>query len=400
MRQHTAPLIVAADGASAALTSVMPGQHGWPEATIQDLVHRHPECLPIREIDPAFADPVPICTELNTPVGAIDNLLVTPTGLPVLVECKLWSNPEARRKVVAQILDYAKELVRWTAADLQREASKRLGETGNPLLARVRAAGHDVDEIDFNDALTRNLRIGRCLLLLVGEGIRESVEAIAEYLSDHAGLHFALGLVEMPIYDLPGGGRLVTPRVLVRTHVIRREVIALPESLTLRDADADAAEAMEESDEPTGRVAFWKAFVRGLRLDDPEQSAPRPGRQGYVTVTLPVPGGNCWLTVYRNESRSEVGVYLSYARAGIGERVVARLLEDWDAIREQLGGTPRIDVEKDGRRLVIDHLRTGPWTSPDEMTRALSWLRVRTNDFVNALRPRVKAAMADLSGEP
>ena len=57
-----------------------------------------------------FSGPVPICTELNTPAGAIDNFLVTPKGLPVLVECKLWRNPEARREVVGQILDYAKEL--------------------------------------------------------------------------------------------------------------------------------------------------------------------------------------------------------------------------------------------------------------------------------------------------
>lgn len=398
MRQHTTPLVIGENGVQP-LAPVSAGQHGWSEAFIQDLVQRHPSCLPIREIDPAFADPVPICTELNTPVGPIDNLLVTAGGLPVLVECKLWSNPESRRKVVAQILDYAKELVRWTAADLQREASKRLGESGNPLLTRVRAAGHDIDETDFNDALTRNLRLGRCLLLLVGEGIRENVEAIAEYLVEHAGLHFTLGLIELPIYDLPGGGRLVAPRVLTRTHVIRREVISLPANLALRDTDAEPVETSDETDEPFDRVPFWKAFVRDLRLDDPEQPAPRPGRQGYVNVMLPVRGGNGWLTVYRNEARREVGVYLSYSRTTVGERVVARVLEDWDTIRGDLGGSVRIDVDKHGRRLVTDHFQTGPWTNPEEMARALVWLRARTNDFVNVLRPRVKAAMADLSGE-
>jgi hypothetical protein len=103
------------------------------EADIQALVHAHPGSLPIAEIDPMFAGAVPVCTELNTPAGAIDNLLITPSGLPVLVECKLWRNPEGRREVVGQILDYAKELTRWSSSDLQREVSRRLKRDGNPL---------------------------------------------------------------------------------------------------------------------------------------------------------------------------------------------------------------------------------------------------------------------------
>jgi len=48
-------------------------------------------------------------------------------GRLAVVEVKLWRNPEARRKVVAQILDYAKELSNWDYEDLQREVSKRVG---------------------------------------------------------------------------------------------------------------------------------------------------------------------------------------------------------------------------------------------------------------------------------
>ena len=152
-----------------------------------------------------FSGPVPICTELNTPAGPIDNFMVTPSGLPVLVECKLWRNPEARREVVSQILDYAKELSRWSSSDVQREVSHRLKRDGNPLLDMVRAVDREVDEQQFNDALTANLRRGRFLLLIVGDGIREGVEAIAEYLQLHAGLHFSLGLVELPTYVMPNG---------------------------------------------------------------------------------------------------------------------------------------------------------------------------------------------------
>jgi hypothetical protein len=143
-------------------------------------------------------------------------------------------------------------------------------------------------------------------------------------------------------------------------------------------------------------MSFWTEFVRDLSFDDPEQQKPRAGRQGYVTSPLPVPGGHCWLVSYRSEPQSRVGVYLSYFRDGIGSRIVERLLEDQGDILAELGGSAHIQPQRDGRRLVIDFVNTGPWSLPAERERALSWLRARTNDFVNVLRPRLKAVLAEL----
>ena len=121
--QHCKPLFIPVAGGDAVTLpqlSLQGGLQAISEAEIQALVHSHPECLPIAEIDPIFVGPVAICRELVTSAGSIDNLMVTPTGLPVLVECKLWRNPEARREVVGQILDYATDLRRWSSSDLQR----------------------------------------------------------------------------------------------------------------------------------------------------------------------------------------------------------------------------------------------------------------------------------------
>jgi hypothetical protein len=81
----------------------------YDEAWLQRLIMAHPRLLPVDQIEPAFADLVPICMELPTPSGYLDNLLVTASGDLALVECKLWRNPEARREVIGQIIDYAKE---------------------------------------------------------------------------------------------------------------------------------------------------------------------------------------------------------------------------------------------------------------------------------------------------
>jgi hypothetical protein len=129
--------------------------------------------------------------------------MVTASGLPVIVESKLWRNPEGRREVVGQILDYAKELTRWSSSDLQREMSRRLKHSGNPMLDLIRPAAPDVDEVSFNDAMTTNLRSGRFRLLIVSDGTREGMKAIAEYLQGHAGLHFSLGLALHPPMQVP-----------------------------------------------------------------------------------------------------------------------------------------------------------------------------------------------------
>ena len=52
-------------------------------------------------------------------------LLITPDGNLVLVECKLWRNPQARREVLAQIIDYAKDLIRLDFEALGRSRDGR-----------------------------------------------------------------------------------------------------------------------------------------------------------------------------------------------------------------------------------------------------------------------------------
>lgn len=407
-RQHASPILVQGElGSSVTLKQIDRGTSaaGITEAWIQDLVQRHPGCLPIEEIDPIFAGPIPICTELNTNVGRIDNFLVTPSGLPVLVECKLWRNPEGRREVVGQILDYAKELARWSSSDLQREVARRCPGEGNPLLRLLKNAGHTVDEISFNDALTYNLRKGRFLLLIVGDGIREGVEAISEYLQRHLGLHFSLGLVEMPVFDHPGGGFIVTPRILARTQTITRNVVNLPDGMALVDVDEDDGEARSPlqrrsqcfgmSDE---QEAFWAEFISDLRLDDPEQPLPRAARQGHIKMRLPAPQGSCWITIWRDVARDEVGLSLKWSSDSLGEAAAHALIEEWPDVSAELGGSA-ILAEVGGRLTITEQIKAGSLKEEAGRRQAFQQLGARLNAWVNVFRPRVRSAVADMQGE-
>ena len=396
MRQHATPLLIDADGTRAALPIA---SADMSEAAIQALIHAHPACLPIAEIDPMFANPVAICTELNTPAGPIDNLLVTPSGLPILVECKLWRNPQARREVVGQILDYAKELSRWSSSDLQREASRRLKHEGNALLDLVRAAGHDVDEIAFNDALTLNLRRGRFLLLIVGDGIREGVEAIAEYLQAHAGLHFTLGLVELPIYAMPDGGKMLAPRVLARTALITREVVAVPHGMTLQEqTEYREPESPSLTIEEAARVTFMRNMLAELKLDDPEQPVqPLPPR-GWLAFYMPAPAASCYISILYKRAQQQIGLRLTSDARSIGEAAIARAVEDWTAIERELGDTALLEEMSEGRFRVHELHPLARDATEQERQDALAWLRERINAYVTTFRPRIRDAVAEITG--
>lgn len=391
-RQHCRPIYLSETGS---MYGQLANPLSLPEADLQDLVHKHPEALPIEEIDPSFSGPVSICRELNTPAGPIDNFLVTPSGLPILVECKIWRNPQARREVVGQVLDYAKELARWTSADIEREAARR----GVPsVIERVRAHAPEIDEAEFNDTLTTSLQSGRCLLLILGDGIREGVEAIFEHLGEQGALHFSFGLVEMPVFELPNGARLATPRVIARTAINVREVVKLPDGYGLKaDGSSDGggidAETQAMGDD---RQSFWRAFLKRLELDDPEQPVPRAPRQGFITFTLPAPGGTSWITVYREMAKGDVGVFLSFTRDTLGQRATEKIVEQaGQEILNDLGGTA-FETHRNGIRTFADKRHVGNLSDDAVRDVAIAWLAARTNDFVNVLRPAVRSAILDI----
>ena len=183
-------------------------QGGVSEDTLQDLLFRFPRALPISAIDATYGDAIPVCRELPTPAGFLDALYVNHLGRLTLAEFKLWRNPQARREVIGQILDYAKDLASWGYEDLQRRVSLATGRKGNALYELVREHHPDLDEAEFVDGVTRHLRRGEFLLLIIGDGIQEGAANIVDFVQRYSGLHFNLALVEAALYR-DGDNRLI-----------------------------------------------------------------------------------------------------------------------------------------------------------------------------------------------
>lgn len=207
------------------------------ERWLQKLISRYPNVLPIERIEPALTPAIPICMELPLASGFADNLYATPDGDLIVGETKLFRNPESRREVVGQLIDYAKDLSALSYEQLEDvidRAEAPDGNGGHPSVrlcdAVTKIVGHEeINEEQFINSVSRNLKRGRFLLLVIGDGIQDGTERIASFLQQHAGMHFILGLVELAIFELPTemGGYLVQPRILARTKNIDRGIVTI-----------------------------------------------------------------------------------------------------------------------------------------------------------------------------
>lgn len=377
------------------------------EAVLRDLIAAHPAILPVHDLDPSYGRLATVARELSIPgVGFVDILLMDEHGRLVVVECKLWRNPQARREVVGQILDYARELSRFAYEDLQRQVSIATRRQGNVLFSLAQEAGGTLGEAEFVDRVTRDLAAGRFLLLVVGDGIAEGTRRIGEYLRDQPGLAFSFGLIEIAEYrhrDDQGQEHVIMqPRVLAQTavierHVIRSEVSGLvieAAEMTEPNRSRDPSVSRAPSDASNRWNSFVARFVSDLRFDDPGQPPPRRGGNGWMR--LPLPEG-LYVNLYRSSGTGGVGAEVRFPGVE-GAALYEGLEADRVAIGAEFAANGLTLEWREGEVPLLSVRSTAPlpWDGgAEELQRA--WLGQAANQFVNSLRPRLQRLAQDLA---
>lgn len=231
-RMSKQPVIIGAKGVQK-LNRISLNKATFNEEWLQNALEQAPSILPTAEIAPIFAPLVCIAREVRLKTddnnsGRIDNLYISKHGHLVIVETKLWNNPEARREVVGQILDYAKEVKDWDY-DKLNAIYRDYHKTKQSLFDALVAGGHQApeSEADFIDTVNQNIRNAQFLLMIVGDGIRSGVEKIAEYMNANPDMHHRLALCELEVYDLNDGRRLIVPQLTTKTKIIERGIIRI-----------------------------------------------------------------------------------------------------------------------------------------------------------------------------
>jgi hypothetical protein len=336
--------------------------------------------------------------ELETGAGPADILYLTPLGKIVLVETKLYRNPDARRAVIAQILDYARAVTSWSYETFDRAVRAASKYDARSVSERMQAAADKLqvpfDEALFVNAITRALVRADVHLLIVGDGITESTQSLVGFLEHHGSLHFSFALIEAAVYQTPSMGYLLQARILARTEVVHRVL------LVDRNGDAVAEAAPETSDgRPTEDSAtawysgFWSDYLMRLKsgLDDLMQPLPAgPGKSTNIFLPLPPGRSRCWISAYVSKGSQEAGVYFAmgsaYERAA---EIMDALALEKNVLEAEIG-TPL----QWGAAWTPYYIGSSlPYISLDvagERERVLGALVAITNRFVNAFRPRME----------
>ena len=161
----------------------------FDEAFLQELLVQHPALLPVQSLREDVGDLLCIGREVVAgESGSIDNLYLSAGGYPVLVETKLWRNPESRREVLAQVLDYTKDLVGKDFAWFERQwaafaAERKLGS--DSLVDRLSSMADD--EIDWSIIFVGSRRISAIHWLFLSWRATKSLVLAhqTKYLSSH-----------------------------------------------------------------------------------------------------------------------------------------------------------------------------------------------------------------------
>lgn len=210
------------------------------EEYIQDLIEENPELIP--EIDhlEEFFPLIPVGYEVTLSDGSrMDLLFVSPSGYFTIVETKLYGNPEIRRKVISQILDYGKELHKMGFEEIDQKV--RNYRSNNGIIETIfDSTEANLKKSELHDQVRKNLRQGRILLLIVGDGIREGTKELKNLVNEYPQLSFNLALVELRVYrNEKNDQQIVVPYVPMQTKRIRRAEFKINERQIKKDIEVN-----------------------------------------------------------------------------------------------------------------------------------------------------------------
>ncbi len=197
-------------------------EHFSSEDDLQKLIAQHPELLDGEQISPG--DPrrwILITREKgiaetsgSSARWALDHLIVDQDAVPTLVEVKRGSNPELRRTIIGQLLEYAAHASETWTVDELRQTFEKSANDPDEVIRRLLLADGEGDADAFWDSVSTNLAARRLRLLFVADEIPDPLARVVEFLNAQMP---NIEVLAVEIKQFRGGSsQTLVPRVLGR----------------------------------------------------------------------------------------------------------------------------------------------------------------------------------------
>lgn len=201
---------------------------GFNEDWLQKVIHDNPQTYPVENSLNANQKIISLGREINSGSGYIDILLLSSNADLIVVETKLWRNPEKSRTVLAQVIDYAKELSNWDYDDLNNavimaQRNHKLEKTRS-LRGIIADEFQNIDQTDFIDTLAQNLQSGFLSLSIIGDKISPNLLLLSDTIQSSPGLNYTLSLIEMKLFYY-GEDIILIPDIVGKTKEVVRGVV-------------------------------------------------------------------------------------------------------------------------------------------------------------------------------
>lgn len=158
------------------------------ESVLQNMLYHSPEIIPIEKLGENLLRPKIFIKEAGLPgSGNTDLIGIDENGGITIIECKLATNTEIRRKVIGQVLEYAAYLwkmnyddfdgicckaEKWSGKDLKDFMQEKATESGFELMAE-----------DFKYNLAESLEKGDFRLIIAVDTLNDELKRIIEFLN-------------------------------------------------------------------------------------------------------------------------------------------------------------------------------------------------------------------------
>lgn len=417
--QHGAPALIVPKVSYQALKRLPRKHDRFDETYLQTLLRDHPDILPVEDVRIDAGRLLCMGREVGVSSGSIDNLYLSTNGYPVIVETKLWRNPESRREVLAQVLDYIKDVVKKDFDWFENQwAAYRKPDAGSLVSALNDLVEEEIDESILIERVNRALGRGDVIAMIVGDGIDARLQGLVDHLrADSPLLRYSLALVELACFAPNEGSDkqiLIVPRVVKSVEPVQRAYIHLdiadrlkgqlaiessvevePESGRTTRVTLDEEEFLSSVESSAGikcRIAIqefyqdlisafglepeFKAAAVMLKVPDPE--GERPG----VSVLALEKAGRIYNTEFLPQQLSRWGIDKSVAK-GVAE-------EFWAALHA-------LDARFD--RTGMSHLKSGQFLPFLDLVPRLPAIKEETGKVVAAIRQKADDVRRDPSGQ-